>query len=144
MPKPTPFTTPIDMPLALARLVPTAEYHWKGNGWGIYADIGDWRSPDIAKPTEAEVYGEWDKYLAEQVQVDKQAAAASSQLEALLQGADGLTVEHLEKLPLEQIRSLLAAILYRMGMIAPDGSVALTAPSSKLASGVSDKHIGSV
>lgn len=66
---PTPFTEKIDIPLMLWRIKPEAEYHWKGSGYGTYADIGEWRSPDIPKPTEAEVYAEWDVYLKEQQSV---------------------------------------------------------------------------
>lgn len=66
----TPTTNPIDIPLMLGRLVPLAEYHWKGSGFGLYSDIGEWRTPEIPKPSEAEVYAEWDIYLVEKAQHD--------------------------------------------------------------------------
>lgn len=63
---PTPFTTPIDIQFIVRRLRPGCDFHWKGDIRGFYAEIGDWRTPDIMKPTEAEVYAEWDVYLQEQ------------------------------------------------------------------------------
>lgn len=59
----TPTTTKIDIPLILGILAPSAEYHWKGDGWGVYADIGAWRSPAIPQPSESEIYVAWDAYL---------------------------------------------------------------------------------
>lgn len=66
----TAITTKIDIPLVLGRLVPLAEFQWKGDGFGLYSDIGEWRSPAIPKPTESAVYAEWDVYLAEKTQAD--------------------------------------------------------------------------
>lgn len=88
----TPTTEKIDVPLMLWRINPAAAYHWKGNGYGTYDDIGDWRSPDIPQPTEAEVYAEWDKYLKEQstkaekrITIEKiEAAETVDDLKALL------------------------------------------------------------
>lgn len=55
-------TQPIDMRYIVSVLAPGAEFHWKGAEFGIYADIGEWRSPDIPKPSEVEVYAEWERY----------------------------------------------------------------------------------
>lgn len=81
----TPTTTKIDIPLMLGRLVPTAEYHWKGNGYGTYADIGEWRSPEIPKPTESAVYAEWDVYLAQKAQIDAALAQRVADFADLIQ-----------------------------------------------------------
>lgn len=48
------------------RLRPGCDFHWKGDIRGFYSEIGDWRTPDISKPSEAEVYAAWDAYLEEQ------------------------------------------------------------------------------
>lgn len=122
----TPTTAKIDIPLILGRLCPTAEFHWKGNGWGTYAEIGEWRSPDIPKPSEAEVYAEWDKHLAEMAVAGGKAAEHRSKIDTATKGIDGLHIEDLQKLPLEQMRSLLAGILDHLGMIAPDGRIVLS------------------
>lgn len=71
----TPTTTKIDILLMLGRLVPKAEYGWKGNGYGVYADIGDWRNAALPKPTEAQIYAAWDTYLSEKAQSDAVLAA---------------------------------------------------------------------
>lgn len=76
--------TKIDIPLMLSRLAPTAEYHWRGNGYGLYSDIGEWRSPDILKPTEAEVYAEWDIYLLERDQHWAQSIQRAADFQAMV------------------------------------------------------------
>lgn len=62
----TPTSTPINIQAMVLRLQPLARFHWKGDIVGLYSDIGEWRTPEIPKPTEAEVYAEWDIFQAEQ------------------------------------------------------------------------------
>lgn len=80
----TPTTTKIDILLMLGRLVPLAEYGWKGNGYGLYSDIGDWRSPSIQKPTEAAIYAEWDVYLTEKAALDAALAQRLADFQEIL------------------------------------------------------------
>lgn len=62
----TPTTTPIDIQAMVLRLQPEAQFQWTGDVLGLYAQIGEWRTPQIPQPTEAEVYAEWDIFQAEQ------------------------------------------------------------------------------
>lgn len=61
----TPTTTPIDIQFIILRLQPEAQFQWTGDVLGLYSEVGEWRSLGIPQPTEAEVYAEWDVYLAE-------------------------------------------------------------------------------
>jgi hypothetical protein len=116
----TTFDAPIDIPLVLGRLAPLAEYHWKANGWGTYSDIGEWRSPDIDKPTEAEVYAEWDLYLKEQTQ---QRTMHQTHWQALLEMAHGTENIPINQLSNEQLQALLLCLLANSHAIATDGTV---------------------
>lgn len=66
----TAFTEPIDIQGMILRLQPDARFHWKGGILGVYADVGEWRTPSIQQPTETQVYAEWDVYLIEKAQED--------------------------------------------------------------------------
>lgn len=116
----TSLNTKIDVPLILGRLVPAAEYHWKGSGYGSYADIGEWRSPGIPKPSEAAVYAEWDVYLAEQARATGRESVLHIRLSTPAESAVGVQVEQLSP---AQVRALLVVLLQREGAIAADGSI---------------------
>lgn len=122
---PTPLETRIDVPLMLSRLVPSAEFHWKGNGWGTYADIGQWRSPEIPKPSEAEVYAEWDQFLLERGGEQEKEDAARAQIEAAKKIVAGMRIEDLAHLSPGEMQYLLVALLHRVGGLTPDGRVSL-------------------
>ena len=93
-------TQPIDIRYIVSRLAPGAEFHWKGADFGTYDDIGQWRSPDIPKPTEKEVYAEWDKYQAQLKQQEQILKA----LDAAIVGQD---VYHLNTPALQACVALL-------------------------------------
>ncbi|MBA3867793.1 MAG: hypothetical protein H0X30_01415 [Anaerolineae bacterium] len=112
--------TKIDIPRVLGRLAPTAEYHWKGNGWGTYADIGEWRSPLIPKPSEVAVYAEWDLCLAEQAKTASEDDASRHRIVTLAQSAVGVQVEQLSAI---QVRALIALLLRKEGALTADGSI---------------------
>lgn len=116
----TPVTAKIDIPLVLWRLVPTAEYLWKGNGPGLYADIGEWRSPDIPKPTEVQVYAEWDKYLTEKTASDSADATLRNQVLTLAGSAVGVQIDQLTA---AQVRALVAILLWKAGALTSTGAV---------------------
>lgn len=109
----TPYTDKIDMPLVLWRINPAMEYHWKASGWGTYADIGEWRSPDIPKPTEAAVYAEWDVYLIEQGQV-------AETTNALDQSIEGASVEDLTP---KQVKAVVALLLSKVNGLTIEGKI---------------------
>ena len=121
----TPFETKIDIPLMLWRLQPTAEFHWKGNGFGTYADIGEWRSPEIPKPTEAEIYAEWDQYRVEQEGVEEKKAETQGRVKAALGDVKKMKLTDLDGLTSAQTKALLIAVLHRLGAIQADGSIVL-------------------
>lgn len=116
----TPFDTRIDMPLVLQRLRPNSEYHWKSDGWGTYADIGEWRDPHTAKPTEAELYAEWDVYLAEVARQTANEITLHNRLMALASSTAGAAVDQLSA---GQVRALLTLLLWRAGALHADGTV---------------------
>lgn len=116
----TKYDTPIDMPIVLQRLRPGSEYHWKGDGWGTYADIGDWRDPHTTKPTEAELYAEWDLYQAEVARQTDDEIALHNRLTTLAASTAGLQADQLSAV---QVRALLTLLLWRAGAIQADGTV---------------------
>lgn len=116
----TPFDTPIDMPVVLQRLRPNSEYHWKSDGWGTYADIGEWRDSHTTKPTEAELYAEWDIYRAEIARQTADESTLHDHMMALASSAAGAAVDQLSA---EQVRALVTLLLWRAGAINADGTV---------------------
>lgn len=113
-------TTKIDIPLMVWRLAPKGEFHWKGNGYGTYADIGEWRSPEITKPTEGAVYAEWDVYQAEQAQAATDAATLRALVVSLANSAVGIRIDALIAI---QVRALAAILFWEAGAINPDGTI---------------------
>jgi hypothetical protein len=109
----TPFTTPIDIQLMIGRLAPGAAFHWKGGIVGLYSDIGQWRTPSIPQPSEADIYAEWDTYLAEQ----SAQKAIFDELKADYQSAVGVVYTDLTNV---QLKAVLAACLYKLGGIDKD------------------------
>jgi hypothetical protein len=116
----TPFTTKIDIPLALGRINPEMQYHWRGDGYGVYADIGEWRTPAIPKPTEAQVYAEWDAYLAEKTANETADTTLRNQIVSLAQSAVGVSIDALTA---NQRNALIAIMLYKAGALTNTGLV---------------------
>lgn len=119
------YSTPIDIRYIVSLLAPGAEFHWKGPEFGTYADIGDWRSPDIPKPTEVEVYARWGVYqqeLAQQKIADKLRESTREELRkldipAVLQAID-TDIAALQKTPsVEQQSSILVNLLKRQQIL---------------------------
>lgn len=116
----TPPTAKIDIPLMLWRLVPMAEFHWKASGWGTYADIGEWRSLEIKKPSEAEVYVEWDVYLVEQVKIKHLRQAHFQPILDAACSSEGVPFNRLDH---EQLSALLFVLLMRVGGLGDSGTI---------------------
>lgn len=112
--------TKIDIPLILGRLRPTSEYHWKGDGLGVYADIGEWRDKTTIPPTEKEVYDDWDRYVTEKAQKETADNALKDRIIVLAQSAVGIQMDQLTQ---AQIRALMAIVLWKAGAVAEDGSI---------------------
>lgn len=106
-------TQPIDIRFIVSRLAPGAEFHWKGLDFGTYADIGEWRSPDIPKPAESEVYAEWDRYQA-------QTLAQQRVLNALNTSITGLNVYQMD---ITALRACVALLMLKANAITLEGVI---------------------
>lgn len=113
-------TKPIDIRYIVSQLAPGAEFHWKGVDYGTYADIGEWRSPDIPKPTEVEVYTAWDEYIAKQERLKAEEQALQTLLGLLGSATLNASVDELNP---DQIRAVLKILLIKSGGLSPAGKI---------------------
>lgn len=103
----------VNIRLMLARLRPSAAYHWKGNSdFGHTMDDVSWRDPSTLKPSEADILAEWVLFQSEETQAD----ALRQALLTDAQSAVGVPVGALTPV---QRNALLALLLYNAGGVHP-------------------------
>jgi len=104
----------MDIRAAIDRLRPGASYGWTGGDPGDYNNV-IWRDPR-PQPSPAELQTAWDAIQAG----EQQASQLKQQVVTLVQSAVGVTVTNLDA---SQRNALIAAVLYRLGVLDRTGAV---------------------
>lgn len=105
----------MNIPWVLGRIRPGADWAMAGHDHTDYAAL-IWRDETQTKPTRAEVEAAWQQIEAEQ-------AAQATLRQAVVSRVSSLAGVNVTELSLEQLRPLLAALLYANGALDHGGNI---------------------